>query len=60
MVFIKRYELIKRGDAFLLTYKKEEIKLKASNWEEAEEESKKTIEKLRKENKEPNTAIVWG
>ena len=60
MLFIKRYELTKRGDDFILKYKDEVIKLKAKTWEQAEEESPKIIDKLRKENKEKNVAIVWG
>lgn len=60
MLFIKRYELIKRGNAFLLKYKEEEIKLKSKNWDDADEESRKIIDKLRKENKEKDVAIVWS
>lgn len=61
MLYIKRYELIKlQDDLFVLRHKQETIVLHSNNWEDAEEETKAIIKRLREENKDKRVAITWG
>jgi hypothetical protein len=59
MLYIKRYDLLKDDKGFKLQYKKEVIRLDTTNWDDADIEAQKIIDKLRKENTENNLAIVF-
>lgn len=52
MLFIKRYDLLKDDNGFKLQYQNEVIRLDATNWDEADLESRMIINKLKEENKE--------